>query len=212
MAISNLEGAIYNEKGIDIPDVIAFMKNKSEDWIKEYKNADRIYKNELIGLPIKVLCPCATDSTINSENAHLIKAQIVCAGANNPVTLKADKLLFENRKLYFPDFVTNCGGVLGNAIEFAGLSEDHLIKLLREEVIFKLKEIYAISQKEKIPTRLIAIKKMEEKLKKAQIKASKQTSGNLLQSLGLKLFRKGIVPKFLIRGYAYSSLKKRLQW
>ena len=70
---------------------------------------------------MEILCPCARHASVHSANAGKINARIICAGANNPVTPGAERLLSERGVLCMPDFLTNCGGVLWGTMEFASV-------------------------------------------------------------------------------------------
>ena len=56
-------------------------------------NWKKIPLADLLELPCDFLVPAARGSSINSKNASEVKAKIVCPGANNPVTLQAEKIL-----------------------------------------------------------------------------------------------------------------------
>ena len=132
LAISNKFGALYDKNGLNIEEIKSFIEKNGEKGIKDYTKAKKISRKKLLELKVDILCPCATGKTINSKNMKRIKAKIICAGANGPVTIKAEKYLFDRGVLYFPDFATNCGGILGNSVEYVGLSEEKLQILLKE--------------------------------------------------------------------------------
>ncbi len=210
-AISNRFGGLYNESGLDIPEILSISQRaKSEEWILEYGNAQKINKEDMLELPVDILCPCATDSTIHSGNADKVKASVVCAGANDPVTLNADEILFKNSILYFPDFITNCGGVLGNSVQYFGLKTKHLRALVRIQVFDKLRKVYDISKASGRSPREVAIEMTEQKLQNLKLRKEQQTPGNVIMDFGLKLHRKGLIPKFFTRWYGKRSLAKMI--
>ena len=70
-----------------------------------------ISNEDLLELQCDILYPAALERVITEKNASKIKAKIVCELANGPTTPEADKILFERRYTYLPDFLANAGGV-----------------------------------------------------------------------------------------------------
>jgi len=71
----------------------------------------------LLELEVAVLCPSALENVITRENASRIKAKIVAALANGPITPEADKILVGNGVFTIPDFLCNAGGVIVSYFE-----------------------------------------------------------------------------------------------
>jgi glutamate dehydrogenase/leucine dehydrogenase len=67
-------------------------------------------------------------------NAWKIKARIISAGANVPVSREAEDELALRPSLCLPDFVVNCGGVLGTYLEIAGLHPKEVACAIRNIV------------------------------------------------------------------------------
>ena len=65
-----------------------------------------------------MLLPAATESVITSRNAHMIKARILCEGANSPTSAPADDILFERGVFVIPDILANGGGVTVSYFEW----------------------------------------------------------------------------------------------
>ena len=76
---------------------------------------------------------------ITEENAHKIKAKIVCEGANGPTTPAADEILEDKGILVLPDVLANAGGVVVSYFEWVQGLQEYFWK--EEEVNAKLKEI-----------------------------------------------------------------------
>jgi len=83
-----------------------------------------------------ILSPNATGGVINPRTIPLIKAKIICGAANNQLedSQRDDKLLFDNKIIYIPDFLTNRMGIVNAADEQYGyvnsdpLFERHLTR------------------------------------------------------------------------------------
>ncbi len=207
IAVSNRDGAIYKKEGLNIPELID-LKTQNRKWILDYPNAQKISHAELLKLSVDVLCPCALDSTINRNNMKDIKAKIICAGANNPVTTEADHYLFEEGILYLPDFATNCGGVLGNAMEFMGLDENSIQNLIKETITPKYRKIYEISQRIQKTPREIGLKITEQNFARMKSDNKKKTIKSKIFNIALGYYRRGLIPKFLVKNYSYRYFKK----
>jgi glutamate dehydrogenase (NAD(P)+) len=65
-----------------------------------------------------VLLPAARENVITSENAHKIRAKILCEGANGPTTAVADQILAEKKVFVIPDILANAGGVTVSYFEW----------------------------------------------------------------------------------------------
>jgi glutamate dehydrogenase (NAD(P)+) len=116
VAVSDKSGAIYNPKGFRIRDLIQHVRQCR--YLSEYKEADHIPNDQLLTLDCDVLVPAALENVITSQNAHDIKARIICEGANGPTTAGADKILEENGVFVIPDILANAGGVTVSYFEW----------------------------------------------------------------------------------------------
>ena len=202
VAVSDKNCAIYKKEGLDIPEIL---KRKS---ISEYKDAEQIPGDQLLELSVDVLSPCALGSAINENNMDKIKARIVCAGANEAVTIKADHYLFGKGILYLPDFATNCGGLLGNAMEFMGISKNKILEFYREILAPKYRKIYEISQKTGKTPREIAIEAAGKNIECMKMDSRRKSIKSRTLILALKSYHHGLIPGLLVRGYACGYFKK----
>ncbi len=151
VAVSTSKGAIYNEKGLDVSCLIGELAAKGSSFVTDYKEADRIPNDQLFTLDVDILSPCAIHHTINGTNMHKIKSKIISAGANVPVDNGAIEILHSRSILYLPDFVTNCGGVLGTYTEIAGLPFDEVNSLIPGLIGPKIDEIILQAKERGIP-------------------------------------------------------------
>ncbi|HEX2922803.1 MAG TPA: Glu/Leu/Phe/Val dehydrogenase dimerization domain-containing protein, partial [Chloroflexota bacterium] len=113
VAISTARGAIFNPQGLDVGVLTHLAAKAGSHVVDLYQNAQRIPLPALLELPVDVLCPCARRSTLHAGNSSTVQARIISAGANCPVTPKAEQVLFERGIVCLPDFVTNSGGCAG---------------------------------------------------------------------------------------------------
>ncbi len=116
IAVSDVNGGIYNPKGLDIKAVQQYVKQAGT--VIGFPGADRISNSELLELPCTVLIPAAMEGQITEDNADRIKAQIVAEGANGPMTPDADKILQAKNIFIVPDILCNAGGVTVSYFEW----------------------------------------------------------------------------------------------
>jgi len=116
-AIAEYEGAIYNDKGLDVD---AVKKHRNETGsILNFKNARNIEKTSLaLEKECDILIPAALENQINIENAERIKARIVAEAANGPVTPEAEEILLKKNIMIIPDLFLNAGGVTVSYFEW----------------------------------------------------------------------------------------------
>ena len=108
------DGAIYNEKGINIETLKKYIIKTG--GVKNYKG----YLKDGAKLLIKecdVLIPAAMEGVINLDNAKNIKAKLIVEAANGPITYEADQLL-SKEKVIIPDLYANAGGVTVSYFEW----------------------------------------------------------------------------------------------
>lgn len=117
VAISDISGAYYNDKGIDIKGASEY-RTKNNGTLEGYDGAERIEGDELLLLEVDVLVPAALEDVITSHNADKIKAKLIVEGANGPTSAKADKILVSNGIMAVPDILANAGGVTVSYFEW----------------------------------------------------------------------------------------------
>jgi glutamate dehydrogenase/leucine dehydrogenase len=116
-AVSDISGAYYNEKGIDIQAAVKYREQNKGSLIG-FENIEKISNEELLALPIDVLVPAATEDVITGSNAPNIKAKLIVEGANGPTSSKADNIINEKGIMVVPDILANAGGVTVSYFEW----------------------------------------------------------------------------------------------
>jgi len=148
VAVSDSKGGIYDENGLDIPELIKF--KKAGHQVSEYIAGKKI--TELLQLPVDILVLAALENQITKENAHTIKANYIIELANGPVTYEADIILAENKKIVVPDILANSGGVIVSYFEWAQnrtgqiLEEEYLRTLLEKKMNENWQRMYKLFQ------------------------------------------------------------------
>ena len=130
VAMSDSNGCVYDEKGIDL-DLVKELKEVKRARIKEYLNkySNAKYMENAKGetpkvytIKADVVLPCATQNDINLETAKIMVANGVKAvgeGANMPTSIEAINYFIENGVLLAPAKAANAGGVATSALEMS---------------------------------------------------------------------------------------------
>jgi glutamate dehydrogenase/leucine dehydrogenase len=117
VAISDMHGGLYNEKGLDLEGIKAHLQ-KSRKLDGFDGGTKRVTNSEMLELPVDILVPAATENVITSRNVENIKAKIITEGANGPCTANADKVLDQKGIFVIPDILANAGGVTVSYFEW----------------------------------------------------------------------------------------------
>lgn len=116
VAVSDIQGGIYNEDGIDIPALLEYLEDRGT--VVGFPKTEKIDNAALLELDVDILAPCALANVITEENADRVKAKIVAEGANGPVTTEADNILYEKGVFVIPGILCNAGGVVVSYFEW----------------------------------------------------------------------------------------------
>ncbi len=169
IAISDAYGAIYNENGLDVEDLLD--RRDSFGTITKYF-PQTISNNEMLELPCDILVPAAIENQITMANADKIQAKIIVEAANGPTTPEATKILTERGILLVPDVLANSGGVIVSYFEWVQnnqgyyWSEAEVHQKLEAILIGAFEKIYDTHLKRDVNMRLAAymtgVRKMAE--------------------------------------------------
>jgi glutamate dehydrogenase (NADP+) len=148
VSMSDSEGTVCDEKGIDAAKLawIMELKNERRGRIKEYAEK---YKAKFIKkatpwqhVACDVALPCATQNELNGDDAKALIKQGVMAvaeGANMPCTPEAVHAFLHAKILFAPGKASNAGGVAVSGLE---MSQNSLrLSWTREEVDQRLHNI-----------------------------------------------------------------------
>ena len=121
IAVSDTQGGIYNEQGINID---AALEHKAEHGTVVGLAETTTLTNEiLLELECDILVPAALANQICMANAKRIQAKLVVEAANAPVSPVADKILHDRGIMVLPDILANAGGVTVSYFEWVQNNE-----------------------------------------------------------------------------------------
>jgi len=210
VAISTTKGAIFNSKGLDMKRLIKLATEVGSRVIDLYTDAERIDRSALLELPVDLLCLCARHHSLHIGNAGYIKTRIICAGANNPVTPEAERLLFRNGVLCLPDFVTNCGGVLGGTMEFASIPSARIEAFINRHIGERIAWLLSEASKQHVLPRDIAVPLALSRFERMRRNAVHPTLFSQFFKAGLELYRRGWIPARLVAFLSLPYFEKSL--
>ena len=112
IAISDVTGGIKDKAGIDIKEIFS---HKTLETVEGY---ERITSDEVLEINCEVLIPAALGGVINESNCGKINADFIVEGANQPLSIIADRELRASGVVIVPDILANSGGVMGSYFEW----------------------------------------------------------------------------------------------
>ncbi|MDZ4195843.1 MAG: NADP-specific glutamate dehydrogenase, partial [Candidatus Izemoplasmatales bacterium] len=126
VAMSDINGFIYDENGLDIPYIAVISEPKGEytqEYLKKYPNASFTPDPKKMWYsPCDIALPCATQNELSLEHAKALVENgcyLVAEGANMPTTLEATRYLLEKGVLFGPGKAANAGGVAVSGLEMS---------------------------------------------------------------------------------------------
>lgn len=206
VAVSTRKGAIHHPDGLDIDRLLQAREACGDDCVDKYAGAHRIEREQLPCVPADFLVPCALSWSITGASVDQLKARAILCGANNPVTEKAKGILAAKGITYFPDFVSNSGGVLGSIIET--LCQDHAktIGVLRELFEPKVERLFARAktngQSLEATAKEIAAENRREMQQRAEAARGRPSSWTGAA------YQYGLLPRRLVKMFAVPYLRK----
>jgi glutamate dehydrogenase (NAD(P)+) len=117
VAVSDVDGGIYNGRGLDPAALIKHLKSGAETVVG-YPGTDTITNAELLELDCDLLVPAALEGVLHEGNAGDVQARFIVEGANGPTTPDADKVLEDRGIVVVPDILANSGGVAVSYFEW----------------------------------------------------------------------------------------------
>jgi glutamate dehydrogenase (NAD(P)+) len=174
LAVEDVSGIIYSEKGIDPDQLIEFAKNNGGQ-IGNYPNVAGINHKEFLSLQADIFIPAALSNQITLETVPLLNVKLVAEGANGPTTPEADEVLLQRGIGLIPDVLCNSGGVTGSYFEWLQNKRseywemDEVMEKIRKKVVEAYANVSAMSKTYKTDLRTAAYIVALNRLEKAYI-------------------------------------------
>ncbi|MFM7447756.1 MAG: Glu/Leu/Phe/Val family dehydrogenase [Leptolyngbyaceae cyanobacterium] len=170
VAVSDSQGAIYSQAGLDIPSVRQ-VKESTRGLQAVYcdgsvcqlmKEHELLSNEELLALDVDILIPAALENQITAANANKIRAKLIFEVANGPIASEADPILEQQGIYVFPDILVNAGGVTVSYFEWvqnrSGLywSLGEVNQSLQKRIVEEAEQIWRLSRDLSVPMRTAA--------------------------------------------------------
>ncbi len=159
VAVSDSQGGIYREKGLDIASIRQYKQEHRgitaiycEGTVCNIVEHEAITNEELLALDVDVLIPAALENQITAENADRVRAKYIFEVANGPTTSEADRILDSKGILVFPDILVNAGGVTVSYFEWvqnrSGLywRLNEINERLKERMVTEAEKVWSFAQ------------------------------------------------------------------
>lgn len=116
VAISDVNGALSNPRGLDIP--LLSQHYEATGGLKGFSGGNAMPGEALLAYPCDVLIPAALGGVLNKQTAPEVRARYVIEGANHPTDPDADAVLAKRGVTVLPDIYANAGGVTVSYFEW----------------------------------------------------------------------------------------------
>ena len=129
VALSDSNGYIYDEEGIDlaaVKEIKEVKRGRIKDYLNYRPNAKYTEGKGIWTIKCDIALPCATQNELLIDDAKALVANgcfLVAEGANMPTSLDATKYLQENGVYFAPGKASNAGGVATSALEMSQNSQ-----------------------------------------------------------------------------------------
>ncbi len=173
VAVSDVNGGIFNGDGLPIKDVIEYVKNNKT--VVGFPQSQKISNEELLYLDVDALMPCALEGVIGAHNADKIKARMIIEGANGPMTNDATKILHKKGVFIIPDVIANGGGVVVSYFEWVQDSmsffwdEEEVNGRLKSIIVKAFDKGYTMAKEKNVDMRQAAMAVSVDRLQKAML-------------------------------------------
>ncbi|GAA4484103.1 Glu/Leu/Phe/Val dehydrogenase dimerization domain-containing protein [Actinoallomurus oryzae] len=118
----------------------------------------------LAGAEIDLYAPCALGGALDDATVEMLRAKIVCGGANNQLAHTGiEKQLADRGVLYAPDYVVNSGGVIQVADEIEGFDFDRA-RQKAAGIFDTTRRIFQIAADEGVPPAVAADRLAERRM------------------------------------------------
>jgi glutamate dehydrogenase/leucine dehydrogenase len=202
VAVSTSMGAVYAPDGLDVPALVELARAAGSRVVLEYARlhpeATCLDRADLLTLPVDVLCPCARHASVHEGNVDHVQARVVAPGANNPITRPAERTLEARGVIHVPDFVANCGGVLGGTMEFAAVPEAMIAEFADAHFMGRVAWLLAEADRlgespREVAERIALARRLDARPAPAWRAPLRSLFGS-----GLALYRMGLVPDAIV--------------
>ncbi|MCC6165539.1 MAG: Glu/Leu/Phe/Val dehydrogenase [Acidobacteria bacterium] len=200
VAVSTSHGALVDADGLDVDDLTARAAAAGSRFVLDTPGV--LPRDALFDAPADVLLPCARRHGIDVATLDRVSARVICPGANNPLTDDAEAALDARGILSVPDFVSNCGGVLGGTLEFAGVPANRIGPIIDMPVRRWVGRFLDEAGRQGTTVRAVAEAESLARHARVAEAAAHPTLMGRVRGLGLEAYRREWIPESLMGALA----------
>jgi leucine dehydrogenase len=131
----------------------------------ELFKAQPVGVDEVLGLDVDVLAPCALGGVLNSQSIPRLRARVIAGAANNQLAQDQDGTALQAAGiLYAPDYVINAGGIISVSREYHGGASEAQVVADIQAIPARLTEIFERARRENCTTNAVADQMARERL------------------------------------------------
>lgn len=171
VAVSDVEGAISHDDGLDIPALMAHVQETGS--VVGFAHAQPLEADKILTYKCDVLMPAAIGHVLHEGNARDVQASYILEGANGPTTVEAEAIFNERGIIAIPDIYANAGGVTVSYFEWTQniqqhrWDEDQINQRLERHMIEAHKQLRLTMDRYGIPMRRAAFTLAVERVRSA---------------------------------------------
>ncbi|NHJ21554.1 MAG: Glu/Leu/Phe/Val dehydrogenase [Candidatus Lokiarchaeota archaeon] len=170
--VSTIKGAIYDDDGLNIDELLRLKLEYGDDLVNEYssKNLMKIPKEKLFELSSEFktdfIIPGARPDVINKQNVDNIETIALVPAANIPYEKGITSILAEKGIIAFPDFVANAGEVLAVLVNKVAKDCNEIFDYIKSKISEKTFHVIQEAYNERITPYDYAVNDALNELKK----------------------------------------------
>jgi leucine dehydrogenase len=131
----------------------------------EQFKAHPVAVQEVLGLDVDVLAPCALGGVLDAQSIPRLRARVVAGAANNQLAQGQDGTALQAAGiLYAPDYVINAGGIISVAREYHRAGSEAQVIADIQAIPARLTEIFERARRENRTTNEVADEMARERL------------------------------------------------
>jgi len=212
VAISTSRGGLYHPLGLDITKLRALVHQMGGIAVQKYDACERIEKSRLKEIPADIFCPCARHDSVKTSDVARMPARVLSCGANCPLTPEAERLLWRRGVVCVPDFVANCGGVLGGTMQFSGWRQEEILLFLERRFRAAVERLIRAALEAGRPLRDMAEDLALRRFDEVKRRTEQPSAAWRCFNAGVALYRAEWVPARLVRWLSKGYFNDRVPY
>jgi glutamate dehydrogenase/leucine dehydrogenase len=139
-----------------------------------------------------------------------IHARIISPGANHPFDLPTERTLTSRGIICVPYWGANCGGALGETMEFSGWRDVEIAAFMHRRLGPHVLSAIRDSQRTGLTATEITKSRTFERFARAAARASHRSLKGSLLAAGLECYRRGLIPTSVGRNFSRGYFEREV--